>query len=244
MTHELIWRIEVRGIGKGGRLGDETRYDIQAVVKARGAEVKDLVLGIIALIAIVAQTSEHGTVVHVVAVDAGVLIREIGGIAAVDEDRAVCVHLPVIHVIEIIEVVFCISDRIVDNGVGTVDPCHDIRILSTQTRKVNVQGAYLGIDAVTLGLGALGRGCRSGGGRGHCHKVVGYLIVDLFSLLVAYDGGDDLIAAVEKYTQQDNTEHNQNELYRAALFPSCSAASVFVQKIRLPLQSGFSLKML
>ena len=204
MTEELLRLVKVRGVGEGGRLGHKARDQVEAVVEVRRGQIDHRMLGIVALIPVVAQGGEHRAVIHIVAVDAGVLIGKVGGVAAVDEDRAVGVDRIGRDVVDVVEVVVRVGDRVVDLGIRAVDVRHIVGAGVAQRLKINRDRRDLGIDVGLLLLQRHGRG-----GGDNRHDRLGNLRVGLLRLFIALERGDNAVGAVREHADQYHTENDQ-----------------------------------
>ena len=194
---ELLILIELAGIDKGVRLRHQAGEQVKAEVLLRGADVKAGVLRVIGGIPVIAQTCEHGAVIHVMAVDQGVLVAEVLGVLAVDKDGAVGVHLTAEQMVKIGEVVLSLGDGVVDHGVGAVNPAGGLRVLGLKSGKVNADGG----DLHRLFLLLLLTGSGGGLGRAGGHKLLGERVVVLFRDFIASQGAYDL-----KGTEPKNAE--------------------------------------
>ena len=153
-------------------------------------------LRVIGGVPVIAQACEHGAVVHVVAVDQGVLIAEVLGVLAVDEDGAVGIHLAAEQVVKIGEVILGLGNGVVDHGVGAVDPAGGFRVLGLEGGKVNADGGDLHRLLLLLPGGGGGFG-RAGG-----HKLLGEGIIVVFRNLIASQRAYDFKGAEPKNAEK------------------------------------------
>ena len=140
------------------------------------------------------------------AIDQGVLIAEVLGVLAVDEDGAVGIHLAAEQVVKVGEVIFRMGDGVVNHGVGAVDPAGGLRVLGLESGKVHIDGGNLHRFLLFLLTGSGGGPGRTGG-----HKLLGQGVIVLLRNPVASQGAYDLKSAESKHAEQYHAQQNQHQ---------------------------------
>ena len=100
----------------------------------------------IARLAVVGNTGKHGAVIHMVAIEAGIVHGEICIAVGIHKDAAVGVGRTVKGMGQVKVVINTLHDRIVDLGIRAVDPADHLVIPGLQGGKVNLDrtGSDLG----------------------------------------------------------------------------------------------------
>lgn len=98
---------------------------------------------------------EHGAVLHVMAVEDGVVVREVGLIDAFHVDAAAVGGFSVHVVMQVVGLVFVLvsADGVIDHGVGDVDPGDQFFIIGLQFLEVDPLVGVVGEDVIGDGGG-------------------------------------------------------------------------------------------
>ena len=121
---------------------------IQSVDMIRCQVPHVLVLIIVILMDILMKRSKHGSVLHMMAIDDSVDIRQIGIVVAVHENAAGGIILSVDHSMNIGIIALAAQDRIIDLCAIAVDPADHIGVLGDEA--VEIYGDRTGCHGVVV----------------------------------------------------------------------------------------------
>jgi len=117
--------------------GDIAGKEFDPVRCRRRHQIHYRVLVIIALVFVPGDAGEHGAILHVMSVNDGIVIGEVGPVLDIQKWTAVAVLGSVCQVLQVISIVIALYDRVIDGGIWTVDPADHIGVYCLQCLKVD-----------------------------------------------------------------------------------------------------------
>ena len=176
------------------------------------------------------QGAEHGAVIHVVAVDHGVEVRQVPGIAGLHEDGPHGAGPLPPGPAEVVVVVRPLQEGVGDPGVGDQDPAQDVGVHLPQGGEVHGgQGVGVGVHighGRVLGGGAAAAGVLRPGDGGEVRQPRQALraAVGLIALLIVPQLAQHHAAAHQEHGDQHRQQDPSGRLFHTRSSP---AAAVF-----------------
>ena len=214
-------------VGVGVIIAGISGKDFDFIVLGGGVQIEHRMCIIVGLLSVAGQGAEHGAVSHVVTVDDGVCAGEIGCALAIHKQGTALVVAAVKQMVEILVVVFSLSNDVVDGRIGGVYPSADFLIDVKELFKVNREGGILLLGFIDLCRVSIGvssrcahrrrfRGVLRGGfGTGVC---IGHAVVIITGLLIFIKDGEKLIACEKEYCHANGKYDGKYDFCRSSHF--------------------------
>ena len=146
IIHEFDVIGKIKGVYARICIGHKAAEYGEAIIPRGGVEIEIWVRVVVILLFVVDDRGEHAAVVHVVPVEDRAAAVKAEGISCIDKDRTAGIPGAVNKAVQIIVVIAALDDRIVDDGVGTVDPADHVAVFGQQGGKIHVdRGALQGL---------------------------------------------------------------------------------------------------